>query len=504
MTVRGPRPDALPRPAEPGAPRAAPSSPEQRLVDFGMARTPAEAVAVLREILTLLAAAGFPVPRTAGPEQQLSTALRQLQKDAGLPVTGRLDDATAALLRERGLVPSTKGDKAGPPTADRGRAGVEGTPDRRDGAATSSSLAETRFTLGGPRLDRAGGGDALRDVAHGPRDGAASTRDPSSSPVDVRRAHNVETEQTRARVDASRPDVELDLKGMLDALRTAGFAGAGRGREQLQDAVRKLQRVDGLPVTGRLDAATAAALQRRGVLDAATARALAEQDPAHRAPPAPTTSNMTSTTTSTTGDPRTAVPTTTSAETTTQGTVAPRSDDAVGRGANDDARGGGAGRGVDGGDGHGHDLAGSGVVDDGDVGGTSDGVGRDVAGDDVDGQQGNANVDGDDVVGEHWQAPSLALQIEQALLGIRRDDDGRGAATYRWAIVLVRPGVYTSGQPAEELLRLSVERAGPFDPAWAKAIGALNERLRRHEPDAAPLTDDDVRAALQRARYRGG
>jgi hypothetical protein len=56
---------------------------------------------------------------------------------------------------------------------------------------------------------------------------------------------------------------------------------------------------------------------------------------------------------------------------------------------------------------------------------------------------------------------SYPLQIEQALLGIRSDDDGRGAATYSWAIVLVRPGVYISGQPAEELLCLSVERADP-------------------------------------------
>jgi hypothetical protein len=27
---------------------------------------------------------------------------------------------------------------------------------------------------------------------------------------------------------------------------------------------------------------------------------------------------------------------------------------------------------------------------------------------------------------------------------------------------------------------------GPSDAAWVKALGALNERLRRHEPDAAP------------------
>jgi hypothetical protein len=62
--------------------------------------------------------------------------------------------------------------------------------------------------------------------------------------------------------------------------------------------------------------------------------------------------------------------------------------------------------------------------------------------------------------------------------------------------------VYASGQPAEELLRLVVERAGPFDAAWGRAIDALNERLARHEPDAQRLGDDDVRAALQRARYR--
>jgi hypothetical protein len=434
-----------------------------------MARTPTEARAVLHEILTLLAAAGFPVPKAGTPEQQLSSSLRQVQKEAGLPQTGVLDAATARALRDRGLAPA--------PTAADAHAGPSTAP------ATSSSN-ETRFSLGGPSLSAS----ALPRLRAG--DDAGTGAGGSA------RARTVETDAARARVDASRPDVTLDLKGMLDALRAAGFAGAGRGREQLTDAVKKLQRVDGLPPTGRLDAATVEALERRGVLDATAALALKEQDPTWRAPSGSPSSSSSS------SDPRTPVAGA-AAEAATQGTLAPGSDDSAGRGGPPTTTGG-AGRGESGGAGT---TTGSpddaGVVDDGDEDGAGSGVGHDVAGDDDDERKrGNANVDADDVGGAHWRAPTLSEQVERALRAVRRDDDGRGAATYRFELTLVHPGVYASGQPAPELLRLVVERAGPFDPAWRRALEALNDRLRRHEPDARAVDDADVRASLQRARYR--
>ncbi len=478
MVIRGPQQPSHGAPssahAEAGAPsRAGAPSPLQRLVDFGMARTPAEARAVLNEILTLLAARGFPVPRAGTPEQQLSASLRLLQKDAGLPQTGVLDAATARVLQDRGLAPDrAAGDaRAGPATP-----------------APPSTSHESRFTLGGPSLS-AGALPRLRASDDGAAAGSASS------------ARVVETDAARARVDASRPDVTLDLKGMLAALRAAGFAGAGRGREQLTDAVKRLQRVDGLPVTGRLDAATATALERRGVLDAATALALKEQDPTWHAP-ASAAASTTVASSSVSNDARTPVAGAPN-EATTQGTLAPGAEDTTGRGGPPPSSVGGAGRGDAGGAGQTHGSPDDdGVVDDGDEGGDGEGSGRDVAGSDDEGTQGNANVDGADDAGEHWRAPALTEQIERALRAVRRDDDGRGPATYRFELALVRPGVYAAGQPAPELLRLVVERAGPFDPAWRRALDALNERLQRHEPDARALGDADVRTALQRARYR--
>ncbi|MBM4280361.1 MAG: peptidoglycan-binding protein [Deltaproteobacteria bacterium] len=470
MAIRGPQ--GAPLPPDAATSRAPSSSPQQRLVDFGMARTPAEARAVLQQIVALLAGAGFPVPKTGSPDQQLPSALREFQQSAGLPATGQLDAATVRALQQQGLAPARPDDGA------------------RAGSTTTAPPAPdaVRFVPAGP--------SRVADALPRLRAGAGADAAPGA------RARDVETDAARARVDAGRPDVRLDLQGLLGALRTAGFAGVGRGREQLADAVKKLQRADGLPVTGRLDAATAQALERRGVLNAATAQALKEQDPAWRA--AAATAAATTAATTANAEPRTPVDGA-PAEPVAPGTVAPRSEDAEGRGGPPPTMTSGAGRGDEGGDSTTRGATEhNGVVDDGEEGGDGDGVGRDAAGDDdAERKQGNANVDGDDdEAGSHWRAPSLSAQIERALAGVRRDDDRRGAATYRLELLLVRPGVYTAGQPAPELLRLVVERAGPFDDAWGRALAALNDRLRRHDPDARPLTDDDVRVALRRARYR--
>ncbi len=95
----------------------------------------------------------------------------------------------------------------------------------------------------------------------------------------------------------------------------------------------------------------------------------------------------------------------------------------------------------------------------------------------------------------------MSLQLEAAFDAIVRDDDGSGAATYGWQLVLHRPGIYAAKQPAEELLKLTVTNAGPFDPVWTQALDALNDRLSRYESDADPIERDRISRALQRARY---
>jgi len=415
-----------------------------------MAKTPQEAVKVLREIVALLAGAGFPVPKTGSPEQQLQAGLRTFQKENGLPVTGKLDEATARALEQQGLTPKNS-DTA---------KDVGARPGTKD---VVDSGPRPGFDLGRPRFGGGGG-------------------DTSSSTAPTQKGRTIETEQTAARSAQQRPDVEIDLKSMLNAMRQAGFAGAGKGKEQLTDAVKKLQRVDGLPVTGKLDAKTAEALERRNVLDTVTAQVLKEQDP-NWSPPASTPSSSSS---STADD------------------VRARQD---GAGAGGDVAGDSAGRGTVGGDGTTTSSAdgADGRVDVGDAGGDSDDIGNNYAGDDDDDDRrdhANRDHDSDADAFEHWEVPRLAVQIEDAFAAIVRDDDGGGPATYGWELHLHRPGIYAARQPAEEILKLVVSRAGPFDPVWQEALTALNNRLGRFDPDAAAVDVPRLTLALQRARYR--
>ena len=434
MVIRGPvghRPDQAGLTPSTSPLREQATSPLQRLVDFGMAKTPQDAVRVLREIVAALAGAGFPVPKTGSPEQQLQASLRSFQQSNGLPVTGKLDEATAHALEQQGLTPR--------------------------------SSEATQAVAGQPA--------GARDVVdHSPRPGLDPGRlrfgvggEGSSSATPTQKGRTIETDQAAARGAQQRPDVEIDLKSMLNAMRMAGFAGAGRGKEQLTDAVKKLQRVDGLPVTGKIDGQTAEALLRRNVLDSATAQVLKEQDP-NWAPPSPSTPASSS------------------------------SDDVRARG-----EGAGAGGEVAG------DSAGRGSVHSGDQDGASDDIGNTYTGDDDDDDVRRDHANRDDVDGhdfEHWEMPRLALQIEDAFAAIVRDDDGVGPATYGWELHLHRPGIYSARQPAEEILKLVVTRAGPFDPVWHEALAALNDRLVRFDHEADPVGAPRLKVALQRARYR--
>ena len=467
MAIRGPggRPDGVPPPSLTSSPSSTTStaSPIGRLVQFGAAQTPQEAKKVLGELLALLAAGGFPVPKTGSPEAQLQSSLKSFQRDAGLPVTGTLDKATMSALEERGLMPG-RGEAVEKADPAAGR-----LTDRVDQAVNRSPFSplDARPGLGLPRGGPGGGAE-----------------------VPGQKGRALETEQTALRAEQSRPDVEVDLKSMLQSLKAAGFMGAGKGKEQLQDAVKKLQRVDGLPATGKLDAKTAESLERRGVLDSATAQALKEQDPAW----APTSKNAESPD----QERRSALE---GRDPTTAG--AREGQEAQGRGG----EGLGTGQGTHGGEGlvKSGVAGGDGRVDDGDPDGASDQAGNAPAGDEDldDDDRGGANVDDEDaLMGRHWQVPPMREQVQGALVRILRDDDGHGPATYGWEIVLHRPGVYAEKQPAEEVLKLVVSAAGPFDPVWRQALNALNERLRRFDDDADPIAFDVVERALQQARYR--
>jgi hypothetical protein len=97
-------------------------------------------------------------------------------------------------------------------------------------------------------------------------------------------------------------------------------------------------------------------------------------------------------------------------------------------------------------------------------------------------------------------AALLILQVRKALDTIVRDEPtGPGPQTYSWDVRLHRPGAPVDG---DGILHVVVERAGPFDPVWARAREAIVQKQREFEPGRALLTQEDVASALRRARVR--
>jgi peptidoglycan hydrolase-like protein with peptidoglycan-binding domain len=214
-------------------------------MEFGAARTPQEARRVISELLASLRAAGFPVPRTGSPEAQLKTALEQFQKAEGLPGKGELNKDTLDRLADAGhLEQKGKNDASGVDVPASVRAPTQ-----------DKSLTEL------DKLTRMLGGELGL-----PTPGQEAPAD-SKSP----RKTEVDEKASAARQEKAPP---LDMKSFVASMRAAGFAGQGKGAEQLKEAIKKLQTKEGLPVTGRIDTQTAEALVKRGVLSEAQARDL--------------------------------------------------------------------------------------------------------------------------------------------------------------------------------------------------------------------------------------
>lgn len=464
MAIRGPHgpkpppPEAGVRPAREQA-----VSPLQRLVDFGAARTPQEARRLVQELLASLRAAGFPVPATGSTEGQLGQALKLFQQSQGLPADGRLDRDTLGALLDAGVLV---------PPKDAGEAG--GARDA-GGVAHPSEPALPERLFGLPKF--------LGDKRALPQTGGAV-------PDGAKAVHDVEAAQ---KAEAKDKPPEIDLKGFLSSLRAAGFFGAGKGADQLKDALKKAQRSEGLPQSGQLDLRTAEALVRRGVLPESALATFAREAAASQ-----TSSAARSESALAQSDP--------SAHGLPEGKGDP--DARVGRG---EGQGSAAGRMGEGGDGTSTQLgqavgaAGAHEGEAVDDAWELDERGNAPAGDDDldDERRGHATLDdASDAEPGHWQVPSLDEQIRAGLEAIARDDDGAGAATYAWDFTLYRPGVYGALQPGERLFHLVVERAGPFDPLWERARLALNDKLSALEPDTRALEADDFERALRRARVR--
>lgn len=482
MAIRGPH-GPKPPPPEAGVrpQREQAVSPLQRLVDFGAARTPQEARRLVNELIASLRAAGFPVPATGGTESQLGQSLKLFQASQGLPADGRIDRDTLGALLDAGVLrpgPKDAGEAGG--SRDAGRARDAGEAGRaREAPQGPERLPELPRFLGDKRALPATGGEL---------------------PAGAKAAHDVEAEQ---KASAKDKPPEVDLKSFLSSLRSAGFFGAGKGAEQLKDSLKKVQRAEGLPQSGQLDARTVEALVRREVLPQEALATLARENPSAQAA-------------STTARSESALA---QSEPTQRGVAEGKGepDARIGRG---EGEGQAPGRAGQGGDGAATELSGAAaeaahaalvaaaLAAEGeavDAANHDDEGGNAPAGDDEldDERRGHANLDdGSDANVGHWEAPPFLEQIRTGLESIVRDDDGTGAATYAWDFTLLRPGVYGPRQPAEKLFHLVVAQAGPFDPLWERARLALNDKLALLEPAARAIVAEDFERALRRARVR--
>jgi hypothetical protein len=105
----------------------------------------------------------------------------------------------------------------------------------------------------------------------------------------------------------------------------------------------------------------------------------------------------------------------------------------------------------------------------------------------------------------HYRVPSLSEQAFSALEQIRRDQTASNrATTYSWDFTFYKPGIYSPGQKAQDLVHLVVKEATAFDPVWQRAQTNLQAMVRRVEKDAPVPTLDDIVAALRQARARDG
>ncbi len=452
----GPRsPDVGPKGAQQGPPLGAL---ETALLRSGIAKTPTQARVLARSLVAALTQAGFPPSPEGGAAEQL----RSFQRAYGLPVTGKLDDATRAKLSELGILPTDAG--AAKPTE------------------LDAKPAQPK--LGGAPTAKSGWGTGAQEY-FGPK-GPSSARGSTTTAAPGERSHVVAHEQARARAEHMKDHASRDLSNFLESLATLGFFGGGKGKQRLEGALRSLQHAAKLPVTGKLDAATVRELIQRGALPEGTQ--VPRQQEVTTRPGA--------------SSPSTQAPTSAPHPSRASRDAASLRDNAAAsspqgqQGAGQTgAQGGAASAGADG----------SGRVVSGDPGGEVDDDNNAPAGDEDrrDERRGHATLDDEEQRDEgYYDVPKLSVQVREALDAIARNDDESGAATYSWDVTIYRPGVYGRRQPAEPLWHVVVDRAGAFDPVWQKAKQALEERMREIEPEGAPPSDDDFRMALRRARVR--
>lgn len=485
MAIRGPIRKPLPV-----APSAGADTPvtlgdvEKQLMDAGLAKDPQEAKRLAKELLAALQKKGG----KGTTDQQLKAAIRELQKSAGFPETGKLDAKTKELLQEMGVLPradakndaKAKDAKKSDPTA-----GVKKP-------TTPVDARKPRDTKGQPNLSNFGGPSAVTANVDGPKRGIPSPK--------------LAYEEAAQRADYGQAPKNMDLSNILDGLARLGFFGAGKGADKLKDAVLAFQSANGLPESGQLDPATRQALEKAGVHDkqaaqeagggakeAAGDNAKAHVDNEGASANAPTSENASA---------QDAVDNPYARAEAANAGLTDRQEGAAEKAIRKKKGKGGRGGDADGeGDGEGDE--GMGAADGADSQGEDDRSENASSGDDNldDTERGHASLKREDADRGHYEVPALSVQVKHALETIVRVETRSGATAYAWDVTFYRPGIYGAGQTAEPLWHVAVDEASAFDPVWVKAREVLSARLEQMEP-AFELTDDMFTLALRRARVR--
>jgi len=457
--------------------------------------------------------------KSAPSSEAVQRALQGLQRDAGLPVTGRFDAATVTLLVQLGVVsppPPANTAPNTPATTPPTTTTTTPAPERRPIDATLQALKRASINQQGQAL-RARVDGALE--TKGPAT-ARGTRAPDPPPTPVDRA--------------------LDPARLLASLVAAGFRG-----DTPTAAVSSFQTAHALPPSGQLDPRTVETMAANGIISAEAAAAHADSASSASSSSSAASSSAKSSrgeggaasaaggegakgSGAKDGAQRVKAPASSPEEARERARLesllaaAAATERGVQESKGDPAALAGHGvlagnsvgiSGAGGADGGGTDAGGdeaSAAKDDGPAG-DEDSVGNANAGDDdhdddergeASDAAGNDNTDDDVIPDGHYRTPCLHDQVHAALDTITRLDDDDGPVCYTWDVTLYRPGIYSDGQPAEAIWHLVVDRAHAFDPVWERATVAIATRLLYIEPDAVAPSLDDVLGALKRARVR--
>jgi hypothetical protein len=430
----------------PAAQAGVPAGIQQAVTSTGIAQPGQPPADAAKQLLGNLNSQGFQAPATAGKDfgNQLGGALRSFQGAQGLQQTGKLDNPTADALKNLGLAgaPTEQAgaEKATKDNFERGGLGLLKQGERGRADAAKNSTPDTNFL--DALINKLGGDKGVTSDKAGQVGGAAETATQMSKSESASDVKKATETDKSGQSDAKKASREDAAQSNLDKIVKDSKLQVARGLKADQTKTDEQRRKAAL--TGKDPT-------ERGILDEE-----ADED-------------------ATEGD----------------------GGEGQKRGKGGDQSGGG------------HDAAGTDTAgDSGERDGNEKTRGNAHSGDDNYGDQkrGHASLDdGSDADAGHYRVPSLSEQAFASLDKIKRDQTASNkATTYTWDVMFFKPGIYSPGQKAQDLVHLVVKEATAFDAVWQRAQANLQVMVRRVERDAPVPTLDDIVGALRQARARDG